>query len=104
MSEVSTYLAKFFGTISNTTVLGLPLDTTLHVLIGFLVTYIGLKCRFKFLHVFLFLLVLESIKALFAAMTINHDFYHGLKEFFATFIYPAWIWIVRKIKSSQIKR
>jgi hypothetical protein len=97
-------IREFFGLISRTYIWGIPLDTTLHVIVGFLVTFIGLKLKFSFLRVFIFLLILESIKAIFAAMTINHDFLHGMKEFFATFTYPAFVWFVRKIKSSQQKK
>lgn len=92
---------KFFGLISATSFWGIPLDTTLHVIVGFLVTFIGLKLKFRFSRVFIFLLVLESLKAIQAAMTIDHSMLHGMKEFFATFTYPALVWLVRKIKSSN---
>lgn len=91
-----------FALISKTTIFGvIPLDTTLHVVVGFLVTFIGLKLGFRFGRVFLFLLALETIKATHAAMTIEHDWLHGAKEFFATFVYPAWVYLVRKIKASK---
>ncbi|MBC7540656.1 MAG: hypothetical protein H7281_17685 [Bacteriovorax sp.] len=96
-------LSDFFGLISSITIWGFPLDTTLHIVVGFLVTFIGLRLKFSFLRVFIFLLIIESIKATFAAMTIEYSFLHGMKEFFATFIYPAFVWFVRKIKSSQTK-
>lgn len=101
IQELNKFVSDFFALISRTTIWGFPLDTTLHVLIGFLVTYIGLKLKFSFLRVFIFLLILESIKAIFAAMTIDHDIFHGMKEFFATFIYPALLWCVRKIKTTK---
>lgn len=91
---------KFFGLISKTTIMGVvPLDTTLHIIVGFLITFIGLKMKISFLKVFIFLLILESIKAVSAAMTIDHDIFHGMKEFFATFTYPAMLWGVRKLKN-----
>jgi hypothetical protein len=93
---------NIFALISKTTIWGLPLDTTLHVLVGFLITFIGLKLNFKFLRVFLFLLVLETMKAVMAATTIDHDIFHGLKEFFATFTYPALVFFIRKIKSASL--
>jgi hypothetical protein len=96
-------LSDFFGLISSTTIWGFPLDTTLHIVVGFLVTFIGLRLKFSFLRVFIFLLVIESIKATFAAMTIDHSILHGMKEFFATFLYPAFVWVVRKLKSSKTK-
>lgn len=77
---------------------GIPLDTTLHVVVGFLVTYIGLKLKFSFFRVFIFLLIIESIKAALGAMELSFTFLHGLKEFLATFTYPALVWCVRKIK------
>lgn len=99
--ELNSSISSFFGLVSSITFLGIPLDTTLHVLVGFLVTYIGLKLKFSFLRVFIFLLILESLKALHAAMTIDHDILHGMKEFFATFIYPALLWLVRKIRENK---
>ena len=90
---------NFFALISKTYILGvIPLDTTLHIVVGFLITFIGLRMGYKFWKVFLFLFVLESIKAIHASFTIDHDILHGLKEFFATFIYPAWVYLVRRIK------
>ena len=97
-------IAQLFALISKTTFWGIPLDTTLHVIVGFLITFIGLRLKFSFFRVFIFLLVIESIKATFAAMTINHDFYHGLKEFLATFTYPALVLLIRKIKSYLAKK
>jgi hypothetical protein len=99
--ELNNWVSNLFALISKTTILGLPLDTTLHVLVGFLITYIGLKLKFSFLRVFIFLLIIESIKAYFAALTIEHSILHGMKEFFATFVYPALLWLVRKIKASK---
>lgn len=104
IKEINMSVNHFFGLISSTTIWGFPLDTTLHIIVGFLVTYIGLKLKFSFFRVFIFLLVIESIKATFAAMTIDHDIFHGMKEFFATFLYPALRWIVIKIKASSIKK
>lgn len=103
IKEWAAFVSGIFALISRTTIWGLPLDTTLHIVVGFLVTAIGLKLKFSFLRVFIFLLILESIKATHAAMTIEHDVLHGLKEFFATFIYPALLWIIRKIRASKIK-
>jgi len=91
-----------FALISQYYIFGIiPLDTTLHVVVGFLVTFIGLKMGFRFGRVFIFLLALETIKATHAAMTIDHDWVHGAKEFFATFTYPAWVYTVRKIKAKK---
>lgn len=104
ITEINTAINDLFALISKTTIWGLPLDTTLHVLVGFLVTFIGLKLKFSFLRVFIFLFILESIKATQAAMTIDHDTLHGMKEFFATFTYPALLWIVRKIKLSKSEK
>ena len=96
-----TFFNDFFGYISRTYIWGIPLDTTLHVLVGFLVTYFGLKMKISFGRVFFFLLIIESLKAISAAMTIDHNIAHGLKEFFATFIYPFWVWIFRKLKPTK---
>jgi len=91
-----------FATISEYYIFGIiPLDTTLHVVVGFLVTFVGLKMGFRFGRVFLFLLALETIKATHAAMTIDHDWLHGAKEFFATFTYPAWVYLIRKMKAKK---
>lgn len=99
MHSLNVMINNFFGFFSKTYIFGvIPLDTTMHVLVGFLVTFIGLKLGYRFVRVFLFLLVLESLKATHAAMTIDHDVLHGLKEFFATFTYPAWVWTIRKLK------
>lgn len=93
-------LNAFFGLISKTYYFGIPLDTTLHVVVGFLITYIGIKLKFSFKKVFIFLFIIESLKALMGAMTIDHNIWHGLKEFFATFIYPAIYWLYLKFTIS----
>jgi hypothetical protein len=99
--KANTWVSEFFAEISKITIWGFPLDTSLHIIVGFLITYIGLKLKFKFLQVFIFLLIVESIKALYAAMTIDYSILHGMKEFFATFIYPALLVCVRKIKEKK---
>jgi len=102
IQDLNSSVNKFFGYISSITYWGgIPLDTTLHVVVGFLVTFIGLKLKFSFLRVFLFLLFIESLKAFHAAMTIDHDILHGMKEFFATFTYPAILWVIRKVKEKK---
>jgi hypothetical protein len=99
MHEFAIAVSDFFGLISKTYIFGvIPLDTTMHVVVGFIVTFTGLKMGFRFGRVFVFLLVLETIKAIHAAFTIDHSILHGLKEFFATFTYPAWVYTVRKLK------
>jgi hypothetical protein len=99
--DLNSWVSNFFALISKTTIFGLPLDTTLHVVVGFLITYIGLKLKYSFLRVFIFLLIVESIKAYYAALTIEYSILHGIKEFIATFVYPAMVWLVRKIKTSK---
>lgn len=103
LNKLNTQINNFFGFISSVTFYGIPLDTTLHIIVGFLVTFIGLKLNFSFRRVFIFLFIIESIKATHAAMTIDHDILHGAKEFFATFLYPAGLFLIRKIKASREK-
>lgn len=103
IQELKITVSDIFALISRTTIYGFPLDTTLHIIVGFLVTFVGLKLKFSFLRVFIFLLIMESIKATFAAMTIDHDILHGMKEFFATFLYPALLWLIKIIKYQKIK-
>lgn len=99
--KTNTAVSEVFAEISKITIWGFPLDTSLHIIVGFLITYIGLKLKYKFLHVFIFLLIIESIKAIYAAMTIDYSILHGMKEFFATFTYPAILWGIRKIKEKK---
>jgi hypothetical protein len=78
--EQFTLINHFFGIISHTTVWGYPLDTTLHIIVGFIVMHLGMKMQFTFKQSFIFLIILESLKALMAAMTIDHSIWHGMKE------------------------
>ena len=105
LREQFTLLNHFFGIISHTTIWGYPLDTTLHIIVGFIVIHFGMKLKFSFKHTFIFLFILESLKALMAAMTIDHSILHGMKEFFATFLYPVILWIYKKVqeKIKEIK-
>lgn len=96
-------LNNFFGAISKIYIFGvIPLDTTLHVIVGFLIMVIGMKMKLGFWRSFFILFVLESLKALMGAMTIDHDILHGIKEFLATFVYPFFYFMIRKIKKKPL--
>jgi len=94
------FFYKIFTYISNTKIAGfIPLDLTLHFLIGAIITIIGLKKKFSLKSILIFLFILATLKE------INDYFFHFKADwreyagdFLVTFIYPLLIYLIRKIK------
>jgi len=88
------------GYISETKLFGwLPLDLTLHFVIGFLITLFLLKKKWKLSHIFYVLFTLAALKEL------NDYFFHWrsswweyISDFLVTFAYLGMVATIRKIK------
>ena len=100
MRMINKALHKYLTYISSTKIFGvIPLDRTLHFLIGALITIICLKKNFKLRTIFLLLFVIATLKE------INDYFFHfkaDWKEyagdFLITFTYLFFVYLIREIK------
>ena len=97
-------IGQIMGYISRTRLFGvIPLDLTMHFLIGGILTIVGLKFNLRLIWVFLGLVLIAGLKE------ANDYFLHQrvadwteyASDFGITFVYIAIIYFVRKIKKSS---
>jgi len=100
MRMINKALHKYLTYISSTDILGvIPLDLTLHFIIGAIITIICLKKKLKLSTVFILLFIIASLKE------INDYFFHWKADwteyagdFVVTFGYLFLVYLYRKLK------
>lgn len=93
------HVQKFISTYQ---ILGVvPLDKTLHFLVGAVVTIVGLKLKLSFAKTMLILLVLAVIKETIDLNTLTNTSLEVTLDVLVTFLYPGILFVVRMLKEKK---
>lgn len=90
--------------ISSYKILGfVPLDKTLHFIVGMIITIIMRKFKVRMLFIFLILAAVELFKEFNDYYVLNSTLAEQIIDALATFIYPIMIMIIIKLKARNDK-
>jgi len=89
--------------INNHHFLGIPLDIISHLLVGLIMTYLGLKIKLPFWKIMAFLFALEFGKELVDSYAYNSPMLEHFKDFFFTFLYPGLYFIRQQVDQNLFK-
>lgn len=78
----------------------IPLDKVLHFLIGMLITIVLRWRKVSINKILLLIFILELIKETHDSFVLNNTMEEHILDALVTFLYPALIWVIIKIKSS----
>lgn len=81
---------KLFGLI--------PLDIVAHILVSYFYTLFGLFFKFKLHIIFISLFCLEIAKEVYDSTTLQSPWAEHIKDVIVTFLYPAYVLILRYVK------
>lgn len=80
-----------------------PLDKTLHIIIGAILTIVLRKFGLRMKHVFAILAILCIVKELIDSKTIGSTFSESITDIVVSFFYPIIVVIIIKLKSNLNK-
>jgi hypothetical protein len=103
VNMISKFVGKILGFFSNTKLLGfIPLDVVMHLGVSYLIMFIMLAKKVRFLYAYLTVFLLAIAKEVFDSFSLTNTIEENIKDLCVSMVFPTLLLIVWKLLKKKI--